>query len=60
MVHCYCFNCRYVHAVCDENIDIQLIQKQKEDGIAVDYVCPVCKNRDPAQVSPALNLFLVP
>ena len=41
------FLCRYVHAECDESLDLGKIEQE-------DYVCLACKNRDSTGVSVVL------
>lgn len=46
--------CRHVHAECDEAIDNVLDRAKNEEQ--VDYMCSVCRNRDP-EVSHLLTVL---
>ncbi|XP_035658286.1 histone-lysine N-methyltransferase 2C-like [Branchiostoma floridae] len=51
-----CDGCRkWIHAECDDSVDMATYQQMKENECQYEYLCPVCKNKDDSDV-PYLSL----
>ncbi|XP_078661528.1 histone-lysine N-methyltransferase 2C-like [Branchiostoma floridae x Branchiostoma belcheri] len=51
-----CDGCRkWIHAECDDSVDMATYQQMKETECHYEYLCPVCKNKDDSDV-PYLSL----